>query len=80
MLLVRKHCCSLGVSATRRKLSSATSRPAESVDDTAAAALSIPDPRNQRILHAAVAGLPNAGKSTLLNYMVADKVGVRRLM
>lgn len=41
---------------------------------TAAIADPIPDPRNQRVLHAAVAGLPNAGKSTLLNYMVGDKV------
>ncbi|CAM9335202.1 unnamed protein product [Pylaiella littoralis] len=41
---------------------------------TAAVAGPIPDPRNQRVLHAAVAGLPNAGKSTLLNYMVGDKV------
>lgn len=29
------------------------------------------------MLHAAVAGLPNAGKSTLLNYMVGDKVTLR---
>lgn len=31
-------------------------------------------PQDQRILHVAVAGLPNAGKSTLVNLMVGDKV------
>ncbi|CAB1097024.1 unnamed protein product [Ectocarpus sp. CCAP 1310/34] len=49
-------------------------RPATGGSGTNASASSMPDPRNQRVLHAAVAGLPNAGKSTLLNYMVGDKV------
>lgn len=49
--------------------------PAEAYPSgTTAAVDPLPDPRNQRVLHAAVAGLPNAGKSTLLNYMVGDKV------
>ena len=61
---------------SRRTLSSETPRPAAPAgrDTATAAADSIPDPRSQRVLHAAVAGLPNAGKSTLLNYMVGDKV------
>ena len=61
---------------SRRTLSSETPRPAALAgrDTATAAADSIPDPRSQRVLHAAVAGLPNAGKSTLLNYMVGDKV------
>lgn len=45
-------------------------------DVSVSAALPIPDPRDQKVLHVAVAGLPNAGKSTLLNYMVGDKVRV----
>ncbi|CAN0244634.1 unnamed protein product [Ectocarpus sp. 13 AM-2016] len=49
-------------------------RPATGGSGTNASTGSMPDPRNQRVLHAAVAGLPNAGKSTLLNYMVGDKV------
>ncbi|CAN0225705.1 unnamed protein product [Ectocarpus sp. 12 AP-2014] len=52
-------------------------RPATGGNGTNASAGSMPDPRNQRVLHAAVAGLPNAGKSTLLNYMVGDKVKTR---
>ncbi|CBN76739.1 MEra, mitochondrial Era GTPase [Ectocarpus siliculosus] len=52
----------------------AAARPAAGGSGTNASACSMPDPRNQRVLHAAVAGLPNAGKSTLLNYMVGDKV------
>ncbi|CAM9689990.1 unnamed protein product [Ectocarpus fasciculatus] len=52
----------------------AAARPAGGGSGTNANAGSVPDPRNQRVLHAAVAGLPNAGKSTLLNYMVGDKV------
>lgn len=67
----------VAVSNSQRTLSS-ESRPAatsSASDVTAAgAADTFPDPRNQRVLHAAVAGLPNAGKSTLLNYMVGDKV------
>ncbi|CAM9171618.1 unnamed protein product [Ectocarpus sp. 6 AP-2014] len=54
--------------------SSAAARPAGGGSGTNASVGSMPDPRNQRVLHAAVAGLPNAGKSTLLNYMVGDKV------
>lgn len=50
-------------------------RPAEAARGVAAS-LPIPDPRDQKVLHVAVAGLPNAGKSTLLNYMVGDKVRV----
>lgn len=66
----------VAISGGRRTLSSETPRSASeapAAGDTAAAD-SMPDPRSQRVLHAAVAGLPNAGKSTLLNYMVGDKV------
>ncbi|CAM9390028.1 unnamed protein product [Scytosiphon promiscuus] len=51
-------------SETRQRPSSESATPRDPV----------PDPRDQRVLHAAVAGLPNAGKSTLLNYLVGDKV------
>ena len=79
-LLRVRSCRSNGVAVAltrRRRLSSSnrTTRPAESSSDVSvSAALPIPDPRDQKVLHVAVAGLPNAGKSTLLNYMVGDKV------
>lgn len=74
------HSSSVAVALSRRTLSSllsatAVARPAEAARGVSAA-LPIPDPRDQKVLHVAVAGLPNAGKSTLLNYMVGDKVRV----
>ncbi len=74
-----QHMLFVAVSGGRRTLSSETARsaPAAPAAGDTAAADSIPDPRSQRVLHAAVAGLPNAGKSTLLNYMVGDKVRER---
>lgn len=68
----------VAVALTRRRLLSSSNRTAPSAesasDASVSAALPVPDPRDQKVLHVAVAGLPNAGKSTLLNYMVGDKV------